>query len=179
MANIFSKHRSKLREQSKKQKVKQHTAEGAVAVSKLETAETIVSAQEPKSEAGLIKCQIHSLSHEGRGIAKNKGKTQFVHYALPNETVLAEILAHRAKYDELKAVTILSASDQRVEPKCKYYGVCGGCSLQHLDHDAQLKHKEHVLFDQLQRFGNVTADEILPSVESEPWEYRSRTRLKR
>lgn len=180
MANIFSKHRTKLREQSKKQKkslereLKDSKQEARVKVS-LESKN--LANDVDSSDSGLLQCQILSLSHEGRGIAKNKGKTQFVHYALPGETVLAEVLAHRAKYDELATVKVMQASDQRVEAVCSYYGTCGGCSLQHMGHKAQLAHKQTVLADQLKHFGDLAPQQWLPLVESEPWGYRSRVRL--
>jgi 23S rRNA (uracil1939-C5)-methyltransferase len=175
MANIFSKHRSKLREKSKKQKAK--TEATRVESHPADNGDAFFSSNGEIKRGASIRCQILSLSHEGRGIAKNKGKTQFVHYALPGELVQAEILVHRSKYDELKTVNVLKASDQRVEPKCQYYGVCGGCSLQHMNHGAQLAHKQDVLFDQLERFGNILPEEQLSPVESRPWAYRSRTRL--
>lgn len=175
MANIFSKHRRKMRAQSKKQKDKPELM-NELSVDQVGDKQSV----QDHTHAGggaLLNCQILSLSHEGRGIAKNKGKTQFVHYALPGEQVLAELVAHRSKYDELKAVKVLHASNQRVEPKCRYFGECGGCSLQHMKHGGQLKHKASVLIDQLKRFGDVSPIENLAPVESDSWAYRSRTKL--
>lgn len=173
MANIFSKHRNKMREQSKKKKDKTVTSAESSQCSK----QTSAVDEEVASSGGLIKCQILSLSHEGRGIAKNKGKTQFVHYALPGEMVLAEVLAHRSKYDELKAIKVIESAEKRVEAKCQYFGACGGCSLQHFSHDAQLEHKQSVLLDQLSRFADISPDECLPPVASKEWSYRTRAKL--
>ncbi len=177
MANLFSKHRAKLREQSKKQKRVLVEKTGENSLNSEAEGPGNASMRIKDSAPGLIECHVLSLSHEGRGIAKHKGKTQFVHYALPGETVLASVVAHRAKYDELEAVKIIQSSAQRVAPLCQHYGRCGGCSLQHLAHAQQLEHKQRVLAEQLKHFGELSPEQWLPAVVGEPWAYRSRVRL--
>jgi 23S rRNA (uracil1939-C5)-methyltransferase len=184
MANLFSKHRNKIRQQKKIAKQGASEKRPAEAVDAgcapaLQNAESyqVENLDTSVDASGLIRCQVLSLSHEGRGLAKNKGKTQFVHLALPGETVLASLHAHRAKYDELNTEKVLLASDQRVEPSCPHFGECGGCSLQHMAHEAQVEHKKSVLAEQLNHFGELQTKHWLETVQSKPFGYRARCRL--
>jgi 23S rRNA (uracil1939-C5)-methyltransferase len=65
----------------------------------------------------------------------------------------------------------------RVEPKCIHFGVCGGCSMQHLEPRAQVSAKQRILEDNLERIGKVKPDNILPPIYGLPWGYRQRARL--
>jgi len=120
---------------------------------------------------------ISHLSHDGRGIAHIDGKITFIFGALPGEEVLFSYTSRRAKFDEAKAVQILKASSVRTEPKCSFFGLCGGCSLQHLDQESQLVHKQSVLLEQLKHFGNVVPDNILSPLTAEPYGYRRKARF--
>ena len=124
-----------------------------------------------------IPVSIIGLSHEGRGIAHINGKTSFVQDALPGESVLVEITKKHRQYDEAKTTTILKRSPDRVTPKCIHYGICGGCSLQHLNTDAQLKHKEKTLLEQLAHIAGTQPNTLLPPLKGPSWGYRRRARL--
>lgn len=122
---------------------------------------------------------IGSLSHDGRGVARNaEGKTVFVHGALAGERVMARLTQRRKSHDEADAVEVLEASPDRIEPRCPHFGVCGGCSLQHLRPDAQVAAKQQALLDALTHIGKVEPGEILaPLVNASPWGYRRKARL--
>lgn len=128
---------------------------------------------------------IVSMSHEGRGIAKLNGKTQFVEGALPGETVIAKVLACHTSYDDLKALEIVSPAAERRVPFCPHFEECGGCSLQYMDSTSQITHKESVLREQLSHFGradlnpsvDVNVGEWLAPIRSEHKAYRSKARL--
>jgi 23S rRNA (uracil1939-C5)-methyltransferase len=84
-----------------------------------------------------IECRISRLSHEGRGIARDEdGKTQFIEAALPGELVTAKYVDRRSKFDELRAIEVIEAADERVTPPCASAAVCGGCSIQHMQAQA-------------------------------------------
>src|SRR5690606_29259208 len=100
-----------------------------------------------------VHCQVETLSHDGRGIAREQGKARFVDGALPGESVMAKMLNSRSKYDELRAVEVLEASPERVAPPCAHADLCGGCSLQHMESDAQIRFKEQTLKEQFAHFG--------------------------
>jgi 23S rRNA (uracil1939-C5)-methyltransferase len=74
-------------------------------------------------------------------------------------------------------VRVLRPSAQRVAPRCPHYGVCGGCSMQHLDADAQAAVKQRILEDALRHIGKLRADRILPAIHGPAWGYRYRARL--
>lgn len=123
--------------------------------------------------------QIQSLSHDGRGVARNaEGKTVFIHGALAGETVMARLTQSRKNHDEADTVEVLSASAERVEPRCPHFGICGGCSLQHLEAAAQIRAKQQALMDALKHIGKVSPDTVLPPlVNADPWGYRRKARL--
>lgn len=120
---------------------------------------------------------IDSFSHDGRGIARIEGKTLFLEGGLPGEEVSFSYLKRRSTWDEGKVLSVISPSEDRRIPKCEYFGTCGGCSLQHISSDAQLKHKEKVLLEQLHHFGQVVPETVLPPLESTTWGYRHKARL--
>ena len=132
-----------------------------------------------KLKEGIFQADIIALSHDGRGIAKVDGKTTFIPFALPGETVEFEYTFSKAKFDEGKIVNIIKESADRVKPICDFFEACGGCSLQHISPEAQIKHKEETLINHLQHLGNgVVADEILEPLKSENTEYyRGKARL--
>src|ERR1700733_14798250 len=104
---------------------------------------------------------VHSLSHDGRGIATISGKTTFVNGALPTETVSCKITQKRSSYNEAEALTILQSSAERVDPPCQHFGLWGGCSPQHMSTHSQLQLKQQTLLEQLKHFGQVTPESLL------------------
>lgn len=120
---------------------------------------------------------ITGISHEGRGIAHINGKITFIENALPGETVLITYRRRRRSYDEAKSMQIINPSKDRVQPECPHYKNCGGCSLQHLNNQAQLLHKEKTLFDQLAHFAETKPKSLLPPITGLSWGYRRRARL--
>ena len=120
---------------------------------------------------------IESVDYEGKGIARIEGKTVFVYGALAGEEVLIEIVKRKPSFNKAKLVEIIQASPKRVTPECPNYGVCGGCSMQHVSFDEQIRIKQQVLTDNLQHLGNVVAEEIMSPLAGVPWGYRHRARL--
>jgi 23S rRNA (uracil1939-C5)-methyltransferase len=120
---------------------------------------------------------IVSLDHEGHGIARIDGKVTFVDGALAGERAEIAIYRKHAKYNSANAVSILQPSAQRAEPRCRHFGRCGGCSMQHLEASAQVAAKQRVLEDNLARIGKVEPGIILPALHGPSWCYRTRARL--
>lgn len=120
---------------------------------------------------------IESVDFEGKGIARIDGKTVFVNGALAGEEVLIEITKRKPSFDKAKIVSIITPSAERVEPACPSYGICGGCSMQHVSFDEQIRIKQQVLIDNLKHLSNVESNEILPPLKGIPWGYRHRGRL--
>lgn len=124
-----------------------------------------------------VEATVTALSHEGRGIAHVGAETVFIDGALPGERVTFRYIARRRGIGEGTLVEVLEASPERVEPRCPHFGLCGGCSLQHLPPEAQLRFKEGVLREQFQRIGQVQPQSWLPLLEGPTWGYRRRARL--
>ncbi|WP_263078796.1 23S rRNA (uracil(1939)-C(5))-methyltransferase RlmD [Endozoicomonas sp. Mp262] len=121
--------------------------------------------------------QITGLSHDGRGLARYQGKTIFVEGALEQETVTIQpIKAHR-KFMDARVRQVLAESTERCQVDCPHFGQCGGCSLQYWSHEGQLKGKQRIVLDQLNRFGGIAPVDITEPLVSEPYGYRHRCRL--
>ncbi|HEY2679544.1 MAG TPA: TRAM domain-containing protein, partial [Steroidobacteraceae bacterium] len=129
------------------------------------------------SSGAVLEADIVDLSHDGRGVARVDGKAIFVAGALPAERVRFRIARRRRRVDEAELLDVLSASPDRVAPRCAHFGVCGGCALQHLSAVAQLAVKENQLLENLQRIGGVRPQRILPALRGPQWAYRRRARL--
>jgi 23S rRNA (uracil1939-C5)-methyltransferase len=120
---------------------------------------------------------IVDLSHDGRGVARIDGKAVFVAGALPTERVRLRVLKRRRQMDEAVLVDVLTASADRVVTRCMHFGICGGCSLQHLSAGAQVALKQRELLENLQRIGGVQPERVLEALRGPEWAYRRRARL--
>ncbi len=135
------------------------------------------SAVAPASAAVPNEVAISSLDQEGRGIARIEGKAVFVEGALAGEHVTITILKRKPTYEIARADVIVRSSAGRVTPRCPHFGVCGGCTLQHLDPAAQVAAKQRTLEDTLWHVGRVRPLQILPAIHGPAWGYRHRARL--
>ena len=109
--------------------------------------------------------------------AESSGKVIFIKGALPTEVVTYTITSDKARFAKAKVRDILKPAVFRAQPKCAAFGVCGGCTMQHLDIRAQVAMKQRVLEDDLQHIAKVTPEEILRPMGGPTWEYRHRARL--
>ena len=121
--------------------------------------------------------QIESLDQEGRGIARRDGKVIFVEGALPGESVEIETYRKKPSFEVAVATTIRNQSASRTTPGCEFFGLCGGCSLQHMDARTQVAAKQRVLEDNLRHIGKVMPEQMLPAIYGPAWGYRHRARL--
>jgi 23S rRNA (uracil1939-C5)-methyltransferase len=129
------------------------------------------------SSGAVQEADIVDLAHDGRGVARVDGKAVFIEGALPGERVRFRVFKRRRQMDEAGLVDVLTASPDRVVPRCAHFGVCGGCSLQHLSAAAQLAAKQRQLLENLQRIGNVQPARVLAPLRGPEWAYRRRARL--
>ncbi len=125
----------------------------------------------------LVEVTIESLSPEGRGVAHVNGKVVFVDFALAGEVVIFKYTRVSKKFDEGRAVEILKSSPQRVEPICAHFTVCGGCSMQHQEHEAQIQSKQDALMHQFEFLGQIQPKNILPPLRGPLKHYRQKARL--
>ena len=120
---------------------------------------------------------IRDLMSDGRGVADVSGKAVFVDGALSGERVTFRRRRKRKKFDEAELVEVLESSPHRVDPQCTAFGICGGCSLQHLEATAQLELKQKALLDAFERIGSVQPERILPPLAGRHFGYRRRARM--
>jgi 23S rRNA (uracil1939-C5)-methyltransferase len=125
----------------------------------------------------ILDLEIERVSHDGRGISHHLGKTLFVEGALPGETVKAKYIDTHSKYDELAATDIANPSQIRVTPPCQHANVCGGCSLQHMDTQAQIALKQEVLLEQFKHFGGISTQSLQAPMTGQTTGYRRKARL--
>ena len=123
-----------------------------------------------------VETQIEGLSHDGRGVARIEGKVWFVEGALPGETVSVKRLKGRRSYSTGVVDSIIVKSADRVKPKCGYFGICGGCAVQHLSYAGQLDFKKQVVSDALVG-AQVPLPDQIDILSADPWAYRRRARL--
>ena len=125
----------------------------------------------------ILTLKITSINSEGAGISRTESGVVFVHGALPDEKVKAEIVARKKDFSVADVTSIIESSHGRVIPKCKYYGRCGGCQLQHANYGLQLQIKAGIVRDAMTRIGGFP-QEIFDGLECEPspnfWGYRNK-----
>ncbi len=132
----------------------------------------------PRLPQGEFEAQIEDMAHDGRGVARVEGKATFIQGALPGERVRFRYTGRRRSHDEGSVTEVLEASPQRVTPRCAHYALCGGCSLQHMDPEAQIQAKQAVLLDNLRQLGGVEPETVFePLRNDDPWGYRRKARL--
>ena len=134
-------------------------------------------ARRRKVKAKTYQLDIETLSHEGRGISHFDNKIIFTRGALPGEKVIANRSLSRAKFEEADVVEILTSSPDRIEPKCAVYGICGGCSFQHLSSENQINAKQTWLRSAFMGQAKTEPKEWLDPLQVISWGYRRKARL--
>jgi 23S rRNA (uracil1939-C5)-methyltransferase len=120
---------------------------------------------------------IESLDYEGRGVAHVDGKAIFIEGALPGELVTYSSFRSKPKFEKACVESVFRESSQRVTPGCPHFGVCGGCSMQHLDATAQVAAKQRVLEDAFWHLARLRPETMLSPIIGPVWGYRRRARL--
>jgi 23S rRNA (uracil1939-C5)-methyltransferase len=123
----------------------------------------------------LLELEIESIGFEGISVARKDDMVYFVKGGIPGDKVSARLLFRRNRFIESMVENIITPSEFRVEPKCKHFGACGGCSWQNLDYNEQLKWKRQHVIDSFKRIGKIPVGEFLPTLESPmPYNYRNK-----
>ena len=133
------------------------------------------------NETSEITGTIESIAGNGMGVLHSGGRAYFIAGTAPGDIVRAEITGGASAKAYVKLLDVLQNAHCRRTPHCKYYGVCGGCSLQHIDYQTQLTQKTKILEDALVHIGKFTP-QALPQIKvvaGIEWEYRNRVQLHR
>ncbi len=127
--------------------------------------------------------EIESLDMEARGVGRlvdedgQPGKVIFVEGALPGERVTYSSFRKKPSYEQAQVVDVLRESALRTTPQCRFFGTCGGCSMQHLDVRAQVAIKQRVLEDNLWHLAKLRPETVFRPIHGPSWGYRYRARL--
>ncbi len=131
-----------------------------------------------ESERKVIELKIDKIVSGGKGLGRVDNKVYFVKYAAPSEVVRAEVVKEKRDYGEARLLEVIIPSSHRVEPACPHFGVCGGCQLQHIEYEEQVRQKVEIFKEQLQRVGKIKElppIEVVPSPQ--PYGYRIRAQF--
>lgn len=120
--------------------------------------------------------QIEKPIYGGASLARIDGKAVFVPLTLPGEQARIRIVEEKRGYATAEAEEIVAPAAERIMPACKHFGACGGCSYQHANYETQVKFKQAILRETLERAGVSVPGEI-GVLSGEPWGYRNRIRL--
>ncbi len=125
----------------------------------------------------MYEVMIEKFDNQGRGICYVNNKITFVENALPKEKVEIKLTKESKKFNEAKIINYIEKSPLRIEPKCPYFGVCGGCELLNISYENSCKYKKEKLESILSKYANIKNEiEIIPSDNS--YNYRNKITLK-
>lgn len=123
-----------------------------------------------------IEIEIDSLTNLGVGVGRHEGSwVVFVPHSLPGEKVRTRIYRNHANYSDGDLIEILSPSPHRIEPKCQYFGQCGGCQYQNLEYSVQLEWKQRQVSELLEKMAGITFP--VDSVVGSPVQYGYRSKI--
>ncbi|MFZ0427688.1 MAG: 23S rRNA (uracil(1939)-C(5))-methyltransferase RlmD [Acidobacteriota bacterium] len=123
----------------------------------------------------LIELEIESAAYEGTTVGRVEGFVVFVPYAVPGDRVRAKVVRRRRKYAEAAIEEVLRPSPDRIEPRCSYFGTCGGCRLQNVAYARQLDEKREQVTDLLERIGHFQEPPVAPTLPApDPFLYRNK-----
>lgn len=132
----------------------------------------------PVAKDDLVTVVITDMSENGEGIGKTDGFALFIKDTVVGDEVLAKVIAVKKGYGYARVMEIIKPSEYRVEPLCPVAAPCGGCQLQAMSYEAQLRFKTDKVKNHLTRIGHLPDVEVSPTLgmtqESGPWHYRNK-----
>jgi len=123
----------------------------------------------------ILDVDVKKIIPNGLGLCFAEKLTVFVPLAVEGDELRVEIRKLQGRTAFARIVEVTKPSEDRVEPECEYFGVCGGCDFQQMSYESQLEAKVGILRDSLKRIGKIDFDEEIPIIRS-PKEYGYRLR---
>jgi 23S rRNA (uracil1939-C5)-methyltransferase len=121
----------------------------------------------PIKNGDIIELLIDRISFTGKGIGRYDNFVIFIPQSIPGDLVRAQITTVKRKYADARVVEFIKRSDLAIEPKCRHFGICGGCSFQNLGYDDQLAAKQDAIHQHLSRIGKIDDPPIESAVGAE------------
>ena len=106
--------------------------------------------------------RVDTMAAEGKCVAKVDGLVIFLEGCAPGDLVNARLTKIKSSFLEGTVTDIVEYSPDRTEPFCIHFGLCGGCSWQHIQYETQLRYKQKQVVDNLERIGGLTLPEVTP-----------------
>lgn len=122
------------------------------------------------NKKNLVLENIKLVSAGAKGVAigrTEEGKAVMVSGAIPGDVVNVRVKKAKSKYYEGEALEVVERSPFRVEAKCIYFGVCGGCKWQNMSYEKQLEFKQEEVYNNIKRIGGIENFETVPILGSE------------
>ena len=123
-----------------------------------------------------VDLKVEDIAFGGKGVARDNGKAVFIPFTIEGELISARITREKKQFAEAEIVDLREKSPHRVEPRCPYFGRCGGCAYQHIDYAHQLEIKSRQVADVLRRIGKLK-DVPMRNIVPSPHEYAYRNRI--
>lgn len=133
--------------------------------------ETTIEMGRKKLDLILENVKIEAVAAEGKSLAHVDGTVVFVEFAVPGDVVNVKVTKKKKNYMEGFILEIVKPSEDRLQPFCEHFGICGGCRWQPLPYDMQLKAKQQQVWDQLVRIGHLEIPDISPILPSDKTKY--------
>lgn len=129
-----------------------------------------------KNDVLIVK--IEDMGTEGEGIGKIEGYTLFIKDAIIGDVVEAKLMKLKKNYAYARLMKLITPSPYRTEPKCPVYRQCGGCQIQPLSYEQQLKFKQKKVQNNLERIGDFSNIPMEPIMGmEEPYHYRNKAQF--
>jgi len=121
-----------------------------------------------KFERGKIieKLEITGISAEGKGVGRKDNLVIFVNESAPGDVMDVQVTGKEKKFLLAKPANLIIPSPDRDQPFCRHFGTCGGCKWQHMSYEAQLKHKQNHVADNLRKISGISLPDINPILGS-------------
>ncbi len=137
--------------------------------------EALANTSSPIRRGDILTLDVDKAAFEGKAIARLDGFVVFVEGAVPGDRVEAEVYRKKKQFAEARILRVLEPSPHRVTPRCSHFGVCGGCSWQHLDYERQCEWKRDHVKDAFERIGGFADPPIQDTIAAaEPFWYRNK-----
>jgi len=124
-----------------------------------------------------VQLPIHDIAFGGKGVGRAGGLAVFVPFVIAGEQVTARLTRRKKKFAEAELISVDQPSPDRVEPRCPYFGACGGCAYQHIRYERQLVMKAAQVEQTLRRLGRLADVPMRPAIAS-PRQYGYRNRIR-